>query len=69
MKKYYISFLNYSQGFYKTNVYSDGLNEDTFGSTLISQLNETKEKNKALRIEVEDLKQKLIDAQGDIKVN
>lgn len=38
-------------------------------NTLAQILGETTEQNKALRIEVEDLRQKLRDAHGDIKVN
>ena len=34
-----------------------------------NQLKEIKEKNRAFLLEIEDLKQKLKDAQGDIKVS
>ena len=49
-------------------LYSDGYDSNRPGTSLAQLMNETKEKNKALRIEVEDLRQKLQDAQGDNKV-
>ena len=49
--------------------YPDGMNSNRHGSSLAQVLTETTEQNKALRIEVEDLRQKLRDAHGDIKVN
>jgi hypothetical protein len=49
--------------------YPDGMNSNRCGKSLAQVLTETTEQNKALRIEVEDLRQKLRDAHGDIKVN
>jgi len=49
--------------------YPDGVNSNRYGNSLAQVLTETTEQNKALRIEVEDLRQKLRDAHGDIKVN
>jgi regulator of replication initiation timing len=49
--------------------YADGIDSSRCGKSLAQVLGETTEQNKALRIEVEDLRQKLRDAHGDIKVN
>jgi regulator of replication initiation timing len=49
--------------------YPDGMNSNRCGNSLAQVLTETTEQNKALRIEVEDLRQKLRDAHGDIKVD
>lgn len=48
--------------------YPDGVDLNRCGNSLAQVLGETTEQNKALRIEVEDLRQKLRDAHGDIKV-
>lgn len=49
--------------------YPDSVDSNRCGRSLAQVLGETTEQNKALRIEVEDLRQKLRDAHGDIKVN
>lgn len=57
------------QGFSYLMFYPDGVDSNRCGKSLAQVLGETTEQNKALRIEVEDLRQKLRDAHGDIKVN
>jgi regulator of replication initiation timing len=49
--------------------YPDGIDSNRLGNTLAQVLGETKEQNKALKMEAEDLRQKLRDAHGDIKVS
>jgi hypothetical protein len=56
------------QGISRLMFYPDGIDSNRCGTTLAQVLGETKEQNKALKIEVEDLRQKLRDAHGDIKV-
>jgi regulator of replication initiation timing len=50
-------------------LHPDGMDFNRRDNTLAQILGETTEQNKALKIEVEDLRQKLRDALGDIKVN
>ncbi|XP_066991607.1 coiled-coil domain-containing protein 149 [Anabrus simplex] len=59
---------SFDLGLSRAYLYSDGLDSYSSGSSILQVLEESKEKNKALRIEVEDLRQRLRDAQGDIKV-
>lgn len=49
--------------------YPDGVDSSRCGKSLAQVLGESTEQNKALRIELEDLRQKLRDAHGDIKVS
>lgn len=56
----------HDMGFTKHSIFSDSLDHRP-GTSLAQVLCETKELNKALKIEVEDLREKLRDAQGDIK--
>ncbi|XP_049952464.1 coiled-coil domain-containing protein 149 isoform X1 [Schistocerca serialis cubense] len=60
---------SHEMGLSKLSLYYDGI--DSYGAnapSILQVLGETKEQNKALKMEAEDLKQKLRDAQGDIKV-
>lgn len=60
---------SHEMGLCKLSLYYDGI--DSYGSnapSVLQILGETKEQNKALKMEAEDLKQKLRDAQGDMKV-
>lgn len=59
---------SHDMGFNYLMFYPDGMNSNRYGNSLAQVLTETTEQNKALRIEVEDLRQKLRDAHGDIKV-
>jgi hypothetical protein len=61
-------FFHVLQGFSRLMFYPDGIDSDRCGNTLAEILGETTKQNKALKIEVEGLRQKLHDAQGDIKV-
>ncbi|XP_033611241.1 coiled-coil domain-containing protein 149 [Cryptotermes secundus] len=54
-------------GFSRLTLHPDGIDSKRRGNTLAQILGETTEQNKALKIEVEDLRQKLRDAHGDIK--
>lgn len=56
----------HDMGITKLSLYSDGFDQRP-GTSLVQILGETKEINKALKIEVEDLREKLRDAHGDIK--
>ncbi|XP_071448186.1 coiled-coil domain-containing protein 149 [Hetaerina americana] len=49
-------------------LYSGGVESEHSGYSVAQILGETTEKNKALRIELEDVRQRLRDAQGDVKV-
>ncbi|GLH03201.1 Uncharacterized protein GBIM_09100 [Gryllus bimaculatus] len=59
---------SFDLGLSRSYLYSSGTDCYDTGSTIMEILNETKEKNKAMKIEIEDLRQKLRDAQGDVKV-
>ncbi|KAJ9584550.1 hypothetical protein L9F63_021108 [Diploptera punctata] len=59
---------SHDMGLSRMMLYSDGFESNRSGHSVAQLMSETKEQNKALRIEVEDLRQKLRDAQGDNKV-
>lgn len=59
---------SHDMGLSRMMLYSDGFDSSRSGSSLAQLMSETKEHNKALKIEVEDLRQKLRDCQGDNKV-
>lgn len=58
---------SHDMGFSRLMFYPDGIDSNRRGNTLAQILGETTEQNKALKIEVQDLRQKLRDAHGDIK--
>ncbi|XP_021938781.1 coiled-coil domain-containing protein 149 [Zootermopsis nevadensis] len=59
---------SHDMGFNYMMFYPDGVDSSRCGKSLAQVLGESTEQNKALRIELEDLRQKLRDAHGDIKV-
>ncbi|KAG8240453.1 hypothetical protein J437_LFUL003167, partial [Ladona fulva] len=58
----------HNKGYSSLSVYTGGVDTEHSGYSMAQLLGETTEKNKALRIELEDVRQRLRDAQGDVKV-